>query len=212
MSAPFIQSLLWEGRLLVEPAPFWEPNAAAVTLLEEAFAERALDLAGPPLEIALDVMVAAVKVVYRFGWYALHANVVLPEDDQSLKMPLVPQTPSQHFSADVVLRFLAALHARVKKQAPQDGLGKQLQTVLRDWPLSGVLADIVEPPAIPVDFGGHPGLCYLYAERLAQKERPGWLPSGSTLEYVELVWDALGKDVSQLGLSVRAEPLDDSRA
>src|SRR5438093_406611 len=58
----------------------------------------------------------------------------------------------------------------------------------RRWPLSGVLADIDEPPLLPVDLGGHPGLLLLYAERLARQRRPAWVADGPAREYIELVF------------------------
>jgi hypothetical protein len=82
--------------------------------------------------------------------------------------------------------------------AQNDALPVALEHTLRQWPLSGVLADIVEPPLTPVEFGGHAGLHFLYAERLAEHERPGWFPAGQGMQYVELVWQHLGKDVSVL--------------
>ena len=75
-----------------------------------------------------------------------------------------------------------------------DKLTALLEEVLRRWPLSGVLADIDEAPLTPLTFGGHPGLLMLYAERLAQHEKPAWIPSGAAMEYVELVYADLGKD------------------
>ena len=113
-------------------------------------------------------------------------------------MPMAPRTPEQHLSGDLVLRLLPALHRRAKALLHGDVLPTQLEDVLRQWPLSGVLADIVEPPTTPIDFGTHPGLNFLYAERLAQHERVGWFPSGPGMQYVELVWQQLGRDVSLL--------------
>jgi hypothetical protein len=57
-----------------------------------------------------------------------------------------------------------------------------------------VLADLREPPTADPDFGGHPGLQLLYAERLAAREKASWLPkSGPARERVELVYHRLGR-------------------
>ena len=61
--------------------------------------------------------------------------------------------------------------------------------VLRRWPLSGVLSDVVEAPIGPLEFGGHPGLMLLYAERLGDNDRPALATERSSpaWEYYELV-------------------------
>jgi hypothetical protein len=72
-------------------------------------------------------------------------------------------------------------------------LTTRLAHLLREWPLSGVLADLDEGPLTPSEFAGHPGLLLLYAERLAGSENPAWLPDKAARAYVELVWQELGK-------------------
>lgn len=204
MSASFVRRLLWEGRLLVEAAPSWEPDAADVSLLEQAFAIQAMNLAGPPLAADVGVLVAAARVVHRTAWYALHLGATLP-GQSPLTMPCLPRTADQHFSADVLYRFLPAVYSRLRSQAPQDELVEHVRDLLRDWPLSGVLADIAEPPRIAIDFAGHVGLSFLYGERLAQKERPGWFPTGQAAQYLEIVWATLGKSVPPQDTSVPAQ-------
>ncbi len=77
---------------------------------------------------------------------------------------------------------------------PADPLVALLADVLRQWPLSGVLSDLEDGPPVPPDLGGHEGLMMLYAERLVSHDRPGWLPEGRALEYVELVRGGRGRD------------------
>jgi hypothetical protein len=62
--------------------------------------------------------------------------------------------------------------------------------VLRQWPLSGVLSDVTEPPLTPPEFDGNPGLMLLYAERLARHEKSAWVPQGEGREYVQWVISA----------------------
>src|SRR5207253_758696 len=87
---------------------------------------------------------------------------------------------------------------RAKALMQDDVLTGALERLMRQWPLSGVLTDIVESPLTPIEFGTHPGLSFLYAERLVEHERPGWFPLGDGMQYVELVWQQLGRDVSVL--------------
>jgi hypothetical protein len=86
----------------------------------------------------------------------------------------------------------------VRALAPDDPLAGLLANLLRQWPLSGVLSDVSEAPLTLPEFGGHPGLLLLYAERLARSEKPAWMPGGKGREYVELVFHGLGKDRSAL--------------
>jgi len=113
-------------------------------------------------------------------------------------MPGAPDAPAAHLSADLVLRFLPQVHRRARALDPADPLVMILERVLRQWPLSGVLADVLEGPVTPPDFGGHAGLLFLYAERLARHEKPAWLPTGPGREYAEVVWAELGKDATLL--------------
>jgi hypothetical protein len=92
---------------------------------------------------------------------------------------------------------------RARALRPTDALTGLLADVLRRWPLSGVLAEIVDAPLTSLDFG-HTGLRLLYAERLARHERPAWLPTGAALEAVELVWQQLGRDIDVLRLAQTA--------
>ena len=70
------------------------------------------------------------------------------------------------------------VHRRARALDPADALVGLLERVLRQWPLSGVLAGLDEGPTSPLDFGGHEGLMLLYAERLARGPSPSWRPSG----------------------------------
>ena len=106
------------------------------------------------------------------AWYFLNPGLPIAAAAKTLCMPSAPATPEQHFSADLVLRFVLTLQRRAQAMLPNDELPRALTQTLRQWPLSGVLADIMDPPLTAVDFGAHPGLNFLYAERLAAQERP----------------------------------------
>ena len=92
-------------------------------------------------------------------------------------MPIEPPTPAHHLSADLTLRYLPQVLNRARGLDPTDPLIGLLEDVLRRWPLSGVLSDVAEAPLGSLEFGGHPGLLLLYAERLAANDRPAWRPA-----------------------------------
>jgi hypothetical protein len=192
----FLRGVVQAGRLLLrEPLPA-APAPDAVALLAEAYRVHALSVAGPAIPFDASTAVAAGRVLYRAAWYYLNPNE--PVDAAGLAMPGDPGTPSQHLSADLVFRYLPALHRRVRALRPGDELAGWLAELLRRWPLSGVLGDVEDGPLVAPDFAGHAGLRLLYAERLAAHEKAGWFPTGSAIEAVELVWQQLGRDTGRL--------------
>ena len=62
-------------------------------------------------------------------------------------------------------------------RAENDPLGSAVAAVLRQWPLSGVLANLPGAPNGDVRFAGHAGLQLLYAERLIEHENAAWMPA-----------------------------------
>ena len=193
----FLNMLLFEGRVSVaEPVVFDKASqAGAVVLLERAFAEHRLNVAGPPLSLHGDSALAAAKLVAESAWVLVTGETTAPEANMTS-----PETPSQHLSADLLLRYVPAIHRRARSlNLAENPLADRLADLLRRWPLSGVLGDFTDGPLTAPEFGGHPGLCMLYAERLAAHFKPAWLPSGPGRQFVELVWTELGKDVALLG-------------
>ena len=75
------------------------------------------------------------------------------------------------------------------------------RTIIAEYKGRRVTNEVADPPLTPPDFGGHPGQRLLYAERLAQHEKPGWFPTGTAIEAVELVWQQLGRDTRVLPLA-----------
>jgi hypothetical protein len=195
--AEFLRPLFQEGRMLVGNAPLGilsgDDEAAAV--LERAYRTVALDLSGPALAMDLELALAAARLVYQAAWYLLRHEEPDAVLAQRLVLKSTPTRPEHHLSADVTLRYLPAVYRRARASDPADSLTLFLAQLLRTWPLSGVLADLEDEPLTPPDFGGHPGLLMLYAERLARHEKPAWIPTtGPGAEYVALVRQELGKN------------------
>jgi hypothetical protein len=194
-----LQQILFEGRIaLVEPiGADHADEREAVLLLERAFHDHRLTVAGPPLAFDRQSALRAARLVVESAWVLVsHANM---DDDVERRLRLPdPSTPSQHLSADLLLRYVPQLYRRARGLNPADPLLHRLIDVLRRWPLSGVLADLTEGPLTDLEFGAHPGLLMLYAERLADHFKPAWVPRGRGWPYLELVWTELGKDVALL--------------
>jgi hypothetical protein len=198
--AVFLQSLFQEGRILVDNAPVVSAanDRAAVSMLERAFRTVSLNLAGPPLPMDRALALAAGRLVYDSAWLLFNHDEPESTLAERLVLPYTPTAPEHHLSADIVLRYVPTLYRRARASNPADALPRLLARLLRAWPLSGVFADLEEEPLTAIDFGGHPGLLFLYAERLARHQKTAWFPKGMAGEYVELVWRELGKDPALL--------------
>ena len=61
--------------------------------------------------------------------------------------------------------------------------------ILRQWPLSGVLADLDDPPLAKLDFDSSEFLAALYAERLSRISNESWTPpaGGKVSEHLALL-------------------------
>jgi hypothetical protein len=193
--AAFLRPLLFEGRILLslDSATPIGRSDAAIAALESAFSTRCLSIAGEPIPFAPKVACDAAEIV-RAACFAL-ADHSEPAETvvRRLVMPGPPSSASDHLSADVTFRFLPQIHRRAKGLGAADPVVEALADLLRAWPLSGVLADLEEPPTTPLDFGGHRGLMALYADRLVVRDRPCWYPEGPAREHVDLARQAAAR-------------------
>lgn len=182
----FVDDLLHHGQATLSPGIAVD-SPLARELLSSAFSTYRLSIAGPEIPFDPDVAVQAALTV-RAACVALVDRGERAESlGPQLQMPLKPSTPSDHLSADLLFRFLPQVLRRIRGLDPDDPVIVMIETLLRGWPLSGVLAEIEYPPSTTLDFCGHPGLCLLYSERLAHHERPSWYPEGTAAEYWQLV-------------------------
>lgn len=181
----FLRPLLEEGKVVFGPgdAADVRPTDHDVAAMARAFAGFALSVGGPP--IAFDARAAreAAALVRRACWALVDAEQSPAELRRALAMPTGPDSPAEHLSADLTLRYLPQVRARALAIAPNDPLGGILGDILRRWPLSGALSDIEAAPTGPTDFGKHPGLLLLFAERVAAHDRPTWRPDPSSPAY-----------------------------
>jgi hypothetical protein len=189
--AEFLQSLLYEGRVVFHQRPIPAASAGAVAVLERAYAAYRLEVAGALIPFDAAVAVAAAELVRQASWALVNHDARPEQLEQLLTMSLAPTLPAHHLSADLLFRFLPQIRRRARAFDPADVLPVLLEKVLRRWPLSGVLAALDEGPGAPLDLGGHPGLRLLYAERLAAHEATAWIPEGD--ESLERVRHGLGR-------------------
>jgi hypothetical protein len=183
---------LGESILDAPPALLPSQHANVDESLRAAFATHALDVAGPPLDFDAATARDAAVALSRACWFLVRP----PEDTSSVALTLAAKpSPAAHLSADVTLRLLPAVYRRARLREPRGDLARQIETLLREWPLSGVLADLDGAPTTAPEFGGHAGLQLLFAERFAATGgRAGWVPvSAPARDRAERVYHGLGK-------------------
>ncbi len=200
----WLERVLSDGESVQDVPPALAPaeRLAVEELLRAAFERHALDVAGPPIPFDAGTAVRAAELLARACWMLVADD---EGEDTRLDSDARPSSPSAHLSADVVLRFLPSVYRRSRARHPAEGLTAELDRLLRAWPLSGALADLDGEPAATPDFGGHPGLQLLYAERLVGSVRAGWLPpAGPAREWVERVYEERGKPLPAAPLKEEA--------
>jgi hypothetical protein len=190
----FLLRLLEEGSVVLRECPVVRPgeHADAARRLESVYANYRLDVAGPLLPFDATVAVQAAECYRSACWFLIDRHTVSSAVEAAVSMPTPIASASQHLSVDLIFRFLPPLLHRARAIDSDDVLTRSLAKLCRQWPLSGVLADVVDGPLTSLDFEGHPGLQLLYAERLVDRPRP-WTPSGKSLEYVNLVLSERGE-------------------
>lgn len=166
-------------------------SVAFAQLLRAAFEIRSLDIAGPPIAFDANAAIEAAFLVAQACW-RLVAEVRNPKP---LALAIEPATPSVHLSVDVTFRFLPAAYRRACLRSNDDTLAVEIESLLRRWPLSGVLADLDRGPIVLPEFQGHAGLQMLYAERLVANRRSAcWVPADARArEWAERVYQERGQ-------------------
>lgn len=195
MNRPFA---VWLERVLVHgesaqssaPEPASDDRIQALPLLRDAHGRRALSVAGPHLTFAPESAWLAARSLAVACWklVAESAAEPVPAPDATRA------TAADHLSVDLALRYLPGVYRRATTREDTAALAAELESLLRRWPLSGVLADLDGEPTTEPNFDGHFGLQLLYAERLVKTARPGWIPkSGAAREWAERVFHERGR-------------------
>ena len=181
----FLQRLFEHGSVSLrdKPAVTPEERNEAAALLARTFALVRLDVAGPLIEFDAPLALAAAELVQHACWFLVSHLEPDAEVELHLRLPHPPRSASEHLSVDLTFRYLPQVYRRSRGIAPDDILTQRLAHLLREWPLSGVLADLEDAPATDLDFARHDGLRLLYAERLVRHEKPEWIPVGRTREW-----------------------------
>jgi hypothetical protein len=187
-----LRRVLEYGESVQDGPPAWQ-GVDVRPILEAAFHQHALDVAGSPVGFDPASAEWAARFLADACWRLVGEVVSEPIRLRE------PDSPAAHLSADVTLRLLPTLYRRAKARAIDHPLVGELERVFRGWPLSGVLADLDGSPTGSTEFFGHVGLQMLYAERLAATGRMGWVPAGGTArDRVDLAYTERGRPMPVL--------------
>lgn len=198
--ASFYARLFETGEAILRDRPEASatPDEETAGLLRERFLQIRRELAGPLIDFDLPAAWSAARFTSLACWFLLSRDEPESELDRLLVKLPTPRTPGQHLSTDLTLRYVITLHRRSEALHRNDPLTVRLREVLRDCPLTGVMAGELEPPTGDLSFGGHPGLQMRYAERLMTAVKPGWQPTdGPTRPVTEWVFQQAGRELEE---------------
>ncbi len=168
--ANFLKGLFLNGNPVVNPGP--EVPAACIdctSLLREAYERDAWHFPGPQPSFRIDV--AERMAIWLYTAAMVYADRSMTPE---LSMQLLRQTEmdeangAAHYSADLVLRHLPALHELATGLAEGDPVLVSLREMAWRWPLSSVgiqkPAELGEPDLTALQ--SHPGLWRLFLDRV----------------------------------------------
>src|SRR5579871_6784862 len=142
----FLECLFKEGKVILRARPTVEARERqpAERLLAAAYADHALDVAGPPIVFDAVAALTVAEQLWFAAWFLLQRDDPPEEIEKRLPALPPPMSAAQHLSTGLVLRFAPLVDRRARSHEPADVLTKRLEDLLRRHPLSGVLADIEE--------------------------------------------------------------------
>ncbi len=198
----WLADVLTEGHSTQAAAPALTANErpAIESLLRDAFSALQREVAGPTVAFDLSLALRCLQLLAEACWHltALPPESPLPSADLG-----EPSSAGDHLTGDLLLRFLVSVRKRAGLRGPADPLGQWCEKILRAWPLSGVSMGCRAGPTTALTFDAHPGLMMLYAERLAARPEPAWVPPpGPLTQYVERAFAEVGRVIPVLPESV----------
>ena len=111
---PVLRSYLNDGCVVFKARPVISPpdTQEIEGVLQENFEQFSLQVAGPPLTLHVETAKAAAELALQACWFLVSDAEPEAELERCLAMPRPPQSPEQHLSADLSLRFLPQVVGR----------------------------------------------------------------------------------------------------
>ncbi len=133
----WLTGVLAEGHSTLTAAPVLAPaeRPAVERLLRDAYARLQREVAGPSIPFDLDLAVRIARLLADACWHL----AALPPETPVPSHTLTPSASAfEHFTGDLLLRFLVSVRLRATLRGPADPLAIWCESFLRAWPHSGV--------------------------------------------------------------------------
>lgn len=202
-----LNALFEDGRVVVGSlTPRLDPHDLddAALRLAECDADVRAEFPGEPPALAIDVALWAAERFYRACQLVVYREAG-PEVAAAALTGACPTAPrsAQHYSADLVWRFVPDLHRLAKALSPDDPLVFALRQFALNWPLSGVGIPwpqgeddaIVVRPSLE-GIADHPALWAHFVDRVIARRDKAWLAEPAVRSAVQ----------AALGLHVHLAP------
>jgi hypothetical protein len=175
----FFRALVEHGRLRVAPPAdvSGEPDrnqdqADVETAIREWDAANRSDFPGEPPPLRIDAAQWALMLFHQACQCAIYRDLGAAEIDAALALPCPAEATlgqagaaAQHYSVDLVFRFLPDLFRLTKAASEGDPLCNHLRRWAVEWPLSSVGMAGVNPVDVSA-VSEHAGLLQVYVDRI----------------------------------------------
>lgn len=163
----FLDNLFSTGELVLSESesPFDERRAAnAVSQLERLWR---LELPGVPPAFLPGLAIMATQILMAACRAVVHRNLSAEQTKNSIRQIRLTlgHSASEHYSVDLVLRFLPQVSERARRISESDELLEVLSFIGRRWPLSSVGMLDCAPEQLPAALQ-HPALWRMYIDRI----------------------------------------------
>jgi hypothetical protein len=168
----FLTALFEDGCVLVpqERSLPDDDRRDAESLLAEFESTCRVTLPGSPPAFHMETALAAAEMLYHACRCLVYRNLdPAGELASDLKAGSVRRVAADHYSADVVYRYLPDLWRLTRELPPNDPLAPRVQDLATRWPLSSVGIDGLPPLEID-EFAGDSSLLLLYIDRIAERK------------------------------------------
>jgi hypothetical protein len=168
----FLESLS-SGEVVVRPGPEVPAmDHTAEALLRQLYQADSWHLPGQQLPLRMEAAGKAARWLYAAAMCYADRSIHAATLEQMLQViPSGGADAATHYSMDLVLRHLPALHDLATALAPADLLTQRLAEQAQQWPLSGVGIPQLKQPEISV-LQSDTGLWRLYLDRCQAQASP----------------------------------------
>jgi hypothetical protein len=192
--ADFLIRLFEQGNVCLERGPLAaeEGDHEIIPILTERERIVAADFPGSPPAVDLPAALWAARQFYAACQVVLYREAPIETVRKQLGIaPPAGSPAAQHYSVDLVYRFLADLDRLLATLARDDPVREILRAWGARWPLSSVGIKGIEPQHVD-ELLAHPGLRQTYVDRIIQHRDSGRLQHEQVSDLVRAALGAQG--------------------